>query len=86
LKALTEEFRGIKYVRISSLPENQRKQINSSLSSSLIIKILREGTVLHDCLQYNHYAAWYENIYKANPIGDKKVETVMPVDKFAIAS
>lgn len=83
LKVATEEFRGIKYVRISSLPDEQRKGIKLALNSGLIIKILREGIILNDCLQYAHYLEWYENIYRANKGAGKLAE--MP-GKLAVAS
>lgn len=86
LKASTEEFKGIKFVRISSLPEEQRKGIKSFLNSDLIIKILKEGTILTDCLQYDHYVAWYENIYKAKTVEEKPAKKEVPAGKFAIAS
>ena len=67
MKAVSEDFKGISYVRISSLPEKQRAGIAQSFDSNLIIKILKGGEVLSDCLQYNDYLAWYENIYHAKP-------------------
>lgn len=65
VKAIAEDFKGITYVRISSLPEEQRASIATSFNSNLVIKILKEGEVLTDCLQYDHYVAWYENIYRS---------------------
>jgi len=86
VKAVAEDFKGITYVRISSLPEAQRAGLASSFNSNLIIKILKEGIVLHDCLQYDHYLAWYENIYCAKVTVENKVKVELPMTKWAFAS
>jgi hypothetical protein len=87
VKAAAEDFKGISYVRISSLPEAQRSGIALSFNSNLVIKILKEGEVLHDCLQYEHYLDWYENDYRVKPILQNryKVEEKSPA-KWAFAS
>jgi len=85
VKALSQDFKGITYVRISSLPEKQRAGIAQTFNSNLIIKILKEGEVLSDCLQYNDYLAWYENIYHAKPSRQSTVKLEVS-KKWAVAS
>jgi len=86
VKAAAEDFKGITYVRISSLPEKQRAEIASSFNSNLIIKILREGEVLHDCLQYDDYLTWYENIYRTKPVLESRARVEVFTAKWAVAS
>jgi len=64
MKVSSEDYKGIEYIRISSLPGDQKKYIYKSLNHKLIINILKENSLMNDCLQYQHYLTWYENIYK----------------------
>jgi hypothetical protein len=61
----SENYKGIEYVRISSLPLDQKKHLYESFNRKLIINILKGDSLMNDCLQYQHYITWYENIYKA---------------------
>jgi len=60
-----ESYKGIEYIRISSLPDDQKKYLNQTLHRRLIINILKDDALMNDCLQYKHYITWYEKIYKA---------------------
>lgn len=64
--AASENYKGIKFVRISSLPADQKSQIWSSFNINLVIKILKGDALLNDCLEYKHYVAWYQNIFTVN--------------------
>ena len=64
MRATSENFKGIEYIRISSLPSDQKDYIYKSVNHKLIINILKDGALMNDCLQYQHYLTWYENIYK----------------------
>ena len=64
MKVSSENYKGIEYVRISSLPNGQKNCIYGSLNHKLIINILKNDSVMNDCLQYQHYIIWYENVYK----------------------
>jgi len=64
MRVPSESYKGIEYIRISSLPLDQKKDLYKSLNHKLIINILKDDSLLNDCLQYQHYITWYENIYK----------------------
>jgi hypothetical protein len=53
-----EIYKGIEFVRISKLPEDQKSQITRTIDQSKIIKILRGKELLPDCVQINDYANW----------------------------
>ncbi len=74
-----ENYKGIDFVRISSLPEEQRLKINVTFSIYKIIKILRDKELLKDCIQYVDYQDWYTKTYSAS-------ERIVwkPIDKRAI--
>ncbi|GHM99937.1 hypothetical protein WSM22_14270 [Cytophagales bacterium WSM2-2] len=81
----SENYKGIKFVRISSLPVEQKNLIWKSVNTNLVIKILKDDTLLNDCLQYNHYATWYENFFKTT-LRPESVQIEHAADSFKIAS
>jgi len=84
MRATPENYRGIEYIQISSLPADQKKSIYQSINHRSIINILKEDALLNDCLQYLHYVSWYENIFKA--ISHEKVaESKLTQQNFTFA-
>ena len=59
-----ETYKGIEFVRISNLPEEQKKQITQTIDRSKIIKILRGKELLPDCVQVNDYAHWMRESFR----------------------
>jgi hypothetical protein len=55
---MLEHFRGIEFVRISSLPEDQKEKIWQSFQQDKIIKIVRDQSLLNDCILYQDYVSW----------------------------
>ncbi|RAW03173.1 hypothetical protein [Pseudochryseolinea flava] len=64
MKINSENFKGIEYIQLNQLPDEQRSKILESLDRDYLIKILIDGKVISNCLQYTDYSFWYENIYK----------------------
>jgi hypothetical protein len=64
MRASSESYKGIEFIRISSLPMDQKNHIYKTVNHKLIINILKDNSLMNDCLQYQHYLTWYENIYK----------------------
>lgn len=58
-----ETYKGIDFVRISQLPEDQKNQITQTIDRSKIIKILRGKELLPDCVQVNDYAHWMKESF-----------------------
>lgn len=54
-----EHFKGISFVRISSLPAEQKAKIWESFDRELIVKILRDNALINDCIVYTDYLNWY---------------------------
>ena len=84
MKASLTNYKGIQFIQISSLPAEQRKIISTTINHKLIITILKETELLNDCLQYQHYLAWYENIYKRMN-QEKTIEVSAPVGTMSLA-
>ena len=72
-----EHYKGISFVRISMLPRTARK-IKESFSRELIVKILRDNTLINDCIVYDDYVSWYRLIkpqpyIQSQPIQNRSV-------------
>lgn len=63
MRAAAENYKGIEFVRISTLPEDQKQLIWTSLKRDKIIRILKNDCLLNDCVQVRDYEAWYTENY-----------------------
>lgn len=68
MRTQSENYKGIEFVRISALPEDQKQLIWTSLKRDKIIKILKTDCLLNDCIQLRDYEAWYSENYKIEVI------------------
>ena len=68
---MIENFKGIEFVRISSLPEEQKEKIWQSALKNKVIKIVRDQSLLNDCILYQDYASWLSE----QPIQSSKTPT-----------
>ena len=64
-KLKPEIYRGIHYIRLAALPEEQRLLIHRWLQPQQVIKIMIDKTIISNCVQYRHYEQWYEQVYLA---------------------
>lgn len=67
MRAAAENYKGIEFVRISTLPEDQKQLIWTSLKRDKIIKILKNDCLLNDCVQVRDYETWYTENYFVKP-------------------
>jgi hypothetical protein len=67
MKVKAEIFKGIEYVQINRLPDEQRTGFLESLNRNLVIKILIDGKIVSNCVQYSDYEMWFENVYHNSP-------------------
>ncbi len=68
MRTLSENYKGIEFVRISTLPEDQKQLIWTSIKRDKIIKILKSDCLLNDCIQVHDYETWYSENYKSEVI------------------
>ena len=71
MKVQAENYKGIEFIRISKLPEDQKASISGTLPQDQIIRILKDSELLPDCVQYKHYEAWYFELYKTSPKSER---------------
>jgi hypothetical protein len=62
-----ELFKGIEFVRISNLPEEQRQRIWKSFQQDKIIKIVRDQALMNDCILYPDYQQWLSQNQPSTP-------------------
>jgi hypothetical protein len=73
-------YKGIEYVQLNELPQVQREKLSETLNKDLFIKIMIDGKIVNDCLQFKDYSFWYNSVYKpatqniSEPIGIKPVQ------------
>lgn len=63
-------YRGIDFIRIKELPQDQKQAIKNWLNPELIIKIQTETSLLSDCILYKDYKDWFEKIYTSAVSGE----------------
>ena len=70
MKAKAKVYRGIEFITVSELPTPQQLLLEHNLETERI-KILFDGKILKNCIQYSEYDKWYSSVYK------KSVATVV---------
>jgi hypothetical protein len=81
MKVHSTIYKGIEYIQVSTLPSEQREKLLLSINPDLLIKILVDGKVVTNCMQFKDYEAWFEGIYKTPAKvrnADKRKETPAP--------
>ena len=79
IKLNKKTYRGIEYINLSSLSDNQSKSLSKSLSDRTLIKILQDDLVIADCVLYSTYEDWYDSIVtevEAKPIEQEPKPTI----------
>ena len=61
MKMPIETFKGIEFVRISSMPKDQQDKIWESFQHDKIIKIVKDQALMNDCILYQDFATWQAN-------------------------
>jgi hypothetical protein len=85
MRVAAEVYKGIEFVRISNLPEEQRQKITLAISKEKIIKILKDKKIYGDCIQYPDYLRWYEGQYKLKSKTSDSNHKARPSGSFNLA-
>lgn len=64
MKVSSSFYKGIQYIQVSALPAEQRERLLSTINTELFIKILVDGKIIRNCLQFADYERWFENEYR----------------------
>ena len=76
MKVNSTIYKGIEFIEISSLPNEQKASLLETVNPELLIKILVDGKLMPRCLQYKHYEEWYDNSYR--PLQKRKESNAIP--------
>jgi len=75
MKVKSTIYKGIEFVEIYSLPNEQKQYLLQTIDPELFIKILVDGKLMSQCIQYKDYEEWYDNAFLSVK-GLKKGSTV----------
>lgn len=64
MKVNSTLYKGIEYVQVNALPAEQQELLLQTINRDLLIKILVEGKLVGNCLQFKDYEVWFDNIFK----------------------
>jgi hypothetical protein len=76
MKVNSKIYKGIEYIQLTDLPQEQQALIIQHLDEDFFIKILVESSVISQCIQYKDYVMWFETVYGDV---DATVESAEPV-------
>ena len=76
MKISSSVYKGIQYVQVSALPSEQRERLLGTINTELFIKILVDGKILGNCLQFKDYESWFENVYKPISVSEGRSSVV----------
>lgn len=72
MKVSSSIYKGIQYVQVSALPAEQRERLLRTINTELLIKILVDGKIIGNCLQFKDYERWFENVYRPISVAEGK--------------
>ncbi len=75
---MIENFKGIEFVRISTLPEEEKEKVWQSSLKNKVIKIIKEESLLNDCILYQDYLSWLNDQPVQSPKSSSSAPTPMP--------
>lgn len=61
-------YKGIEFIQLADLPTDQQVSIREWASNDQIIKILKNDSLLTDCVQYKDYKYWFENVLQSETV------------------
>ncbi|HEU5290728.1 MAG TPA: hypothetical protein VFU05_08815 [Cyclobacteriaceae bacterium] len=63
MKAIAKVYKGIEFINVNDLPTNQQLLLEHNAEVERI-KILLDGKVVSNCIQFREYEQWYTTVYK----------------------
>jgi hypothetical protein len=63
MKVNAKVYKGIEFVTVSELPAQQQLLLQHSLEPERI-KILMDGKIHENCIQYKAYSEWHATVYQ----------------------
>ena len=64
MKVNSTVYKGIEFIEVSSLPDDQKDSLLEAINPEVFIKILMDGKMISRCLEYKYYEEWYDGSYR----------------------
>jgi hypothetical protein len=84
MKAIAKVYKGIEFININELPANQKLLIQHNAELQRI-KILLDGKIVNDCIQFREYEQWYALVFKTSvpksPVKEENVQVNVSLSK-----
>jgi len=64
MKVNSTIYKGIEYIQVNALPQDQKERLLQTINHDLLIKILVDEKLIANCLLFKDYEIWFDNIYK----------------------
>ena len=74
MKVNSTIYKGIEYVQVNALPQDQKEKLLQTINHDLFIKILVDEKLIGNCLLFKDYEIWFDNIYKPQIKGNESVD------------
>jgi hypothetical protein len=84
MKVSSKIYKGIEYVQMNDLPDDQKEKFLESCGPESFIKILVGETVVRDCIQYKDYDFWFNSTFRRQ-VGHSKKEVTLREHPLQIA-
>lgn len=66
MKVNSSIYKGIQFVQVNALPQDQKDKLLSTINRELLIKILVDGKLVGNCLQFKDYETWFDNVFQTD--------------------
>lgn len=63
MKVAAKVYKGIEFIGIDELPSKQQVLLSENKTIERI-KILIDGKIVSNCVQYQHYTTWYSTTFE----------------------
>ncbi|TFG88535.1 MAG: hypothetical protein E4H16_04915 [Candidatus Atribacteria bacterium] len=67
MKVNSTIYKGIEYIQVRELPPDQQELLLKTISRDLLIKIMIDGKLVGNCLQFKVYETWFDRVYQVKP-------------------
>jgi hypothetical protein len=72
MKVESKNFKGIEYIQVDELPQTQREKLLQTIGRDVFIKIMINGKIISQCVQYRDYSYWFDSVYKIKAVQVKE--------------
>ena len=80
MKVERKIYKGIEYVQLTELPKAQQEKLLQDPQCDFFIKIMIDGRIVSQCVQYKDYSHWYERVFSPSKILQVKEDRISELE------